>query len=116
MEVFTTEYSGFRGAFLPVFSSEEEARKFLPAHLEEDGWHPRPTGIGELVSVLWGPCAGVGRVAVDPSPEMVDEESVDLVSVDRNVFADSLLGRGRHWYENNRNSSRSSTESVLALR
>ncbi len=57
---------------LPVFSSEGEAEMFLwLGDSSEDGWRVKETSAGELISVLYGPCARVGSVALDPSPEMV---------------------------------------------
>jgi hypothetical protein len=78
---------------LPVFSGEGEAKMFV--WLEgafEDGWQVRETSSGELVSILYGPCAGVGRVALDPSPEMVRINAVSLVSVTRERFLSWILG------------------------
>jgi len=77
---------------LPVFSGEGEAEMFV--WLEgafEDGWRVRETSAGELVSTLYGPCAGVGRVALDPSPEMVCINAVSLVSVTRERFLSWIL-------------------------
>jgi hypothetical protein len=77
---------------LPVFSGEGEAEMF--AWLEcafEDGWRVRETSVGELVSILYGPCVGVGRVALDPSPEMVGKNAVSLVSVTRERFLSWIL-------------------------
>ena len=56
---------------LPVFSGEGEAEMFVwLGGAFEDGWRVRETSAGELVSILYGPCAGVGSVALDPSPGM----------------------------------------------
>jgi hypothetical protein len=77
---------------LPVFSGDGEAEMF--AWLEgafEDGWRVRETSAGELVSILYGPCAGVGRVALDPSPEMVCINAVSLVSMTRERFLSWIL-------------------------
>ena len=52
---------------LPVFSFEEEARMFLELGAL-DGWRVREPAVGKLTSVLFGPCAGVRRVALDPLP------------------------------------------------
>ena len=77
---------------LPVFSGEHEAEMFvwLEGAFERD-WRVRETSSGELVSILYGPCAGVGRVALDPSPEMVGIGSVSLVSVTRERFLSWIL-------------------------
>ncbi len=53
---------------LPVFSLEDEARSFLEFGAQDAGWGVRVTTVGELVSVLFGPCAGVGWVLLDPLP------------------------------------------------
>lgn len=80
---------------LPVFSYEEEAHMFLSLGQEGfDTWQIRESTIGELISVLYGPCAGVKRVALDPLPEMITERSVGLVSLDRERFANLVL-RGK---------------------
>lgn len=79
---------------VPVFSHQEEAEMFL--WLWEagcNGWHARESSVGELVSVLSGPCADVERVALDPLPEMVLEKTVGLVSMGRERFVDLVLGR-----------------------
>ena len=71
---------------LPIFSSEGEAEMFVwLAGAFEDDWRIRETSAGELLSILYGPCAGVGRVALDPSPGM-EAESIRLVSVGRERF------------------------------
>jgi hypothetical protein len=56
----------------------------------EDGWRIRATSAGELVSILYGLCAGVGRVALDPSPEM-SSETIRLVSLSRERFVSWVL-------------------------
>jgi hypothetical protein len=90
MEVLMVGCSGEQA--LPVFSGAGEAEMFV--WLEgafEDGWRVRETSAGELVSTLYGPCAGVGRVALDPSPEMVGINAVSLVSVTRERFLSWIL-------------------------
>jgi hypothetical protein len=57
------------------------------------GWRARESGAGELVSVLSGPCAGVKKVALDPSPEMVVEGTVGLVSLHRESFIGLIMAR-----------------------
>ncbi len=77
---------------LLVFSGEDEAEMFVWLKgAFEDGWRVRETSAGELVSILYGPCAGVGRVALDPSPEMVCINAVSLVSVTRERFLSWIL-------------------------
>ena len=78
---------------LPVFSSEEEAKIILQFGGVTDGWRARESSAGELVSVLSGPCAGVKKVALDPSPEMVVEGTVGLVSLLRESFMNLIMVR-----------------------
>jgi hypothetical protein len=79
---------------LPVFSSGEEAEIFLRFGGVTGGWRARGSSAGELVSVLTGPCAGVKKVALDPSPEMVVEGTVGLVSLLRESFMNlTMAGR-----------------------
>ena len=78
---------------LPVFSSEEEAEIFLRFGGVPGGWRARESGARELVSVLFGPCAGVKKVALDPSPEMVVEGTIGLVSLVRESFMSLVMAR-----------------------
>jgi hypothetical protein len=90
MEVLMVGCSGEQA--LPVFSGDGEAEMFV--WLEgafEDGWRVRETSAGELVSILYGPCAGAGRVALDLSPEMFGINAVSLVSVTRERFLSWIL-------------------------
>jgi hypothetical protein len=75
---------------LPVFSFEDEAKMFLELGAL-DGWRVRVTTAGELVSVLFGPCAGVRRVALDPLPGQDAAALVGPVNMERRVFMESLL-------------------------
>ena len=79
---------------LPVFSHREEAEMFLRLwEVGFDGWQARESTPGELISVLYGPCASVERVALDPLPEMVAQRTVGLVSLSRERFVDLVLSR-----------------------
>ena len=78
---------------LPIFSSEEEAEMFLRFGGVAGGWRARESGAGELIWVLSGPCAGVKKVALDPSPEMVVEGTVGLVSLLRESFMNLIMAR-----------------------
>ncbi len=78
---------------LPVFSSEEEAEIILRFGGVTGGWRARESGAGELVSVLSGACAGVKKVALDPSPEMVVQGTVGLVSLHRESFINLIMAR-----------------------
>ena len=93
MDVFNTHLCGDRKA-LAVFSFEEEAQMFLDLCLavSEDEWRVRQTSVGELVSVLYGPCSDIKKVVMDPVPELDREELVDLLSMHRNDFLQFLLG------------------------
>jgi hypothetical protein len=95
MDVFTTHLCGDRKA-LAVFSFEEEAQMFLDLCLavSQDEWRVRQTSVGELVSVLYGPCSETKKVVLDPVPEVGREELVDLLSMHRNDFLRFLLGEG----------------------
>jgi hypothetical protein len=77
---------------LPVFGHEEEAEMFLQVGcVVGDGWGVRESSAGELVSVLYGPCAEVKEVALDPLPEMVAGSTVGLVSLPRERFIEQSL-------------------------
>jgi hypothetical protein len=78
---------------LPVFSFEEEARMYLRLRAEpwDEDWRVRETSVGELVSVLHGPCARVIRVALDPLPEVCGGAPDGLLSVRRDDFVLALL-------------------------
>ncbi len=79
---------------LPVFSFEEEAEMFLRLEALEEGWWTRETTAGELISLLYGPCAGVRRIALDPLPAVCGGEAMlDLVSLERKDFAQTLTRR-----------------------
>ena len=81
---------------LLVSSHEEEADLFLSlSEAGDDGWWARESTAGELISVLYGPCAGVERVVLDPLPEMIVERTVRLVSLSRERFVDLMLSRER---------------------
>ena len=84
---------------LPIFGSREGAREFLRSYASKGGWEATPVGVGKLLSLLCGSCAIAGCVALDPSPEIVAEGATGLVSLPRQSFVDSLLGRGRTWFE-----------------
>ncbi len=95
LEVLITGHTAGEEA-LPVFSYEEEAEMFLwLGQGGFDGWHARESTAGELTSILYGLCASVKKVALDPLPEMFDEKTVGLVSLKRERFLDVVLGRGR---------------------
>ena len=86
MDVLTIQLST-GGEALPVFSHEEEAERFVRLGSWGAGWCAR-----ELVSVLLGPCAGVGLVALDPWPEIHVEMVVGVIGVNRVDFVNLLVG------------------------
>lgn len=90
MEVLTLNGAG--ECTLPAFSGKGEAEMFLLLGKEtfEQRWHVRETSAGELVSILYGPCTGVGSVALDPSPEMA-AETIRQVSVRRERFVSWIV-------------------------
>lgn len=91
MEVLTEDLDG-RGEALVVFRFEEEAGMFLWLRDLGGGWEVRETTAGELVSVLYGPCANVGRIVFDPLPGIGTGASVDLERMDREDFARTVMG------------------------
>jgi hypothetical protein len=93
IEVLTIHTDAVQEETLPVFSSEEEAEIMLRFGGVTGGWRARESSVGELVSVLCGPCAGVKKVALDPSPEMVVEGTVGLVSLLRESFMNLIMAR-----------------------
>lgn len=94
VEVLTVDLGEGEHA-LPVFGYEEDAEMFLCLGSADDGWRLSESTPGELVSVRDGPCARVGRAVLDPLPQMVTDETVRLVSLDRERLLGLLLGRGR---------------------
>ena len=79
------------GQALPIFSFEEEAEMFLWLQTTEDGREVRETTPEQLVSILYGPCANVGRVMLDPLPEIGARMQNSLLGMDRNDFVESVL-------------------------
>ncbi len=93
MDIFTANLCG-DSKTLVVFSFEEEAEMFLDLRLaaSKDGWKVRRTSVGELVSILHGPCSDTKKVVLDPIPEIGGEALADLLSMHRNDFLRFLLG------------------------
>ena len=91
-DLLTVDLDG-TGQALPVFSFEEEAEMFLWLQTTEDGREEvRETTPGQLVSILYGPCADVGRVMLDPLPEIGARMQISLLGMDRNDFVEWVLG------------------------
>jgi hypothetical protein len=91
LELLTVDLDG-TGEALPVFSFEEEAEMFLWLQRTEDGREVRETTPGQLVSILYGPCADVGRVILDPLPDFGARMQNSLLGMDRNDFVESVMG------------------------
>lgn len=92
LEALTADLDG-EGEALPIFSLEEEAGMFLWLQAPEAGWEVREATHGELVSVLYGPCAGVERVVPDPLSLTGTSTTMWLPSVHRKVFAEAQVDR-----------------------
>ena len=71
---------------LPVFSHKEEAEMCLWLCTPGAGWRTKETITEEVASVLYGPCAGVKRVALDPLQGFDNEAMVALLSMSRGDF------------------------------
>ena len=90
MEILTFSCGGDEA--LPVFSHEEEAELFLCLGEIGDGWRVRESSAGEVISLLFRPCAGVGSVTLDPLPATVAGAMIELLSLSRERFLDRLMG------------------------
>jgi hypothetical protein len=90
-DLLTVDLDG-AGQALPVFSFEEEAEMFLWLQTTEDGREVRETTPGQLVSILYGPCADLGRVMLDPLPEIGARLQISLLGMDRRDFVESVMG------------------------
>jgi hypothetical protein len=77
---------------LPVFSFEEEAETFLRLEAAELGWRARRAAAGELISLLYGACGEVKKVALDPLPVANGEMVFDLLCWSREDFLRSCVG------------------------
>ena len=91
LELLTVDLDG-TGEALPVFSFEEEAEMFLWLQRTEEGQEVRETTPGQLVSILYGPCADVGRVMLDLLPEIGLSMQISLLGMDRHDFVESVMG------------------------
>lgn len=80
---------------LAAFSFEEEAELFLVLGQLSEGWQIRESSAGEIVSLLMGPHADIGRVALDPAPRMLAQRTGGFLSLDRERFMDIILEGGR---------------------
>jgi hypothetical protein len=93
--------AGVEGRFLAVFSFEEEAEAFLGLSVDRDEekkeWQSEQAEVGELVSMLVGPCAEVERVALDPLPLPLGRAMLPLVGVHRDTFLGCLVEEDEGW-------------------
>jgi hypothetical protein len=77
---------------LPVFSSEEAARRFLISYSHgEEVWRVRECSAGELTSLLLGPCMDVEHVLLNPLQEPFTVEDALVKPIHRESFVASLL-------------------------
>jgi hypothetical protein len=95
-EVLTLTHGG--AEMLPVFSFREEAEMYLRSEILGGDWQIRESGAEELVSVLYGACASVRSVALDPLPSMMADEVAEHVTLDRERFVSRVV-RGGAWSE-----------------
>jgi hypothetical protein len=93
MDALTIDPGG-AGESLVVFSFKEEAETFLrlSEDVEKRGWRSRQTTVGELISVLLGPCVRVKRVSLDPLPLLFGTTLLPFDSVNREPFVQELVG------------------------
>lgn len=89
LEVLRMPLEG-KGEALPVFSAGWAARGYMFAEARGGGWHARVCTPDEMISLLAGPCAGVGWVALDPRPSYRSRiEAANMMP--RENFVDYLL-------------------------
>lgn len=85
-----------RGEALVVFGFEEEAELFLGLEEMGAGWQARETTSGELVSMLYGPCASIERVVIDPLPRrLCAGTEMYPLSVSSADFTRTMVDAGR---------------------
>ncbi len=99
IDMLTTNLATGEEALL-VFSFEEEARTFLEYGALEACWRIRETTAGELISVLFGPCAFAERIVLDPLPKMDVVVLSHLVSMPREDFVEFLMNKQKLWLSN----------------
>lgn len=91
--MLTVNSGGVEG--LSVFSFDKEAELFLQLGALGTGWRIEPAAAGEPFSELLGPRARIGRVVLDPCPEVGSRRMVDLVCVSRERFVRTYGSRYR---------------------
>lgn len=90
MDVLTISHDK-NGEALPVFSFQEEAEMFLQLETPGTCWQTSETTPSELVSLLYGPCAEVKSVALDPLPVLDGEIVANLMGRGRDRFIQNLM-------------------------
>lgn len=90
VEVLTIWIAG-HGEALPVFSFEEEARSFCERRGLGGGWRDKKVATDELALVLFGLCADVERVALDPLPQAGTETLLALTHMGCEDFVEFLF-------------------------
>jgi hypothetical protein len=77
---------------IALFSAKEEAMMFC--HLSKQGakGSVRQTTAGGVLSLLYGPWAVAGHVALDPLPEILGGGLLGLLTLGREHFAQSFAG------------------------
>lgn len=80
---------------MPVFSREAGADSFLSVTGLESGWRARETSLGELVSLLLGPYAGVSRIVLDPPAGGDAGPPEGPADMERRDFVDYLMRGSR---------------------
>ena len=88
LEVLRVPLPG-KGEALPVFSAGWAARGYLFAEAPGGGWYVKTCTPDELLSLLFGSCAGVEWVALDPRPGRSAGEAANVMP--RENFMDYLL-------------------------
>ncbi len=76
---------------LPVFSREEEAEMFLQRRDVGDRWRVGGIGAGGLISVLYGPCAEVQQVVLDPPPRATAVGTTGSAAFLRERFMERIM-------------------------
>ncbi len=99
---------------LVVFGFEDEAQMFFMSASLGDGWCIRESSAGELISMLFGPCAYVDGVLLDPPPEVCPSPTPRIVG--RRRFVDFLADRQMLWLSARANAGGGGSQAQLAPR
>ncbi len=99
---------------LVVFGFEDEAQMFFMSASLGDGWCVRESSAGELISMLFGPCAYVDGVLLDPPPEVCSSPMPRTIG--RRRFVDFLADRQMLWLSARANAGGGGSQAQLALR